>query len=700
MQAMAAFACGVVFALGLGISGMTRPDRVIGFLDVAGDWDATLGLVMAGAVAIGLATFPVILRRRRPVLAPGFCLPERTAIDVPLVVGAAVFGIGWGLSGWCPGPAIVSIASPSKALLAFLASMAAGMIAGRRLDGPRPTSSMPTAQADLARHRLDGAALRSPCDAGTRAVPGRRTGRRALRASLPAILLAGAILVPLAGKAFTIDDPPFLRQAEKALDDPLHPATAVMVWSEVPRPLRLSQVMPVGPVMAWLLVPTILAGGSEIVAHLTQFALFALSLFTVASLAIRLGGDDRLARWSSLLLASTPAALCMAGTAMPDIPAMALGLVGIERLVAWRQEGRPAAGIATAVSLGLAPLARSHAGLLIGLAPLFLEAPWRSRRQWLPVVGAVVLAGLLVWLTRDPLGRTSDIVRSAGIFSSTSNIRSNLVAFGTHWILLLPLGPAWIIARGARFWRSPLPYGCALAASVVVATSPLRAWLWIAPIAGLGIAVVLDVVAAALHDRDGVTIALAAWLLVSLPITVYLHFPSKYLVVSAPGAAIVAATALRTLPRRAARTALAGITIAGAVFGLLLLRADASFAGLGRRAVEELVRPHVARGERVWFNVNWGFQWYAERAGARIVTTTPPRPREGDLLVSARETVTGIPLGAFPRRELVAVVTDSTPGGRIVSTTLGTGFYSNGWGFLPWAWGDGEIDRFELWRLR
>lgn len=520
------------------------------------------------------------------------------------------------------------------------------------------------------------------------------------RAALPAVALAAAILVPLAGKAFTIDDPLFLRQAEQALRDPLHPTTAVMVWSEVPRPLRLSQVMPGGPVMAWLLVPTILAGGSEIVAHLTQLASLVVALLAVASLALRLGGDEGTARRAALLLASTPAVLGMAGTAMPDVPAMTLGLVGIERLVAWKQDGLPAAGLLAAVALALAPFARSHAALLLVLAVFLLDAPWRAWRQWLPVGAAVVLAAALLWVTRDPLGGSSDIARSAGLFSSAANLRSNLVAFGVHWVLVLPLGLAWMIARGSRFWRSPLPYGLAIAASAAVAASPLRSWTWIAPVAGLGVAAVLDVIVEAAQRRDRTRLALAAWLVVSLPIAIYLHFPSKYLVVSAPAAAIVAASALQALPPRAGHALAAGLVAGGALLGVLILRADAEFAGLGRRAAEELIAPRVARGERVWFNVNWGFQWYAERAGARIVTTTPPHPRAGDLLVTARETVTGIPADVFPSRELVATLSDGTPGGRIVSAELGAGFYSNGWGFLPWAWGSGEIDRFTLWRLR
>lgn len=131
MRALAAFVSGLAFALGLGLSGMTQPAKVIGFLDVAGRWDPSLALVMGGAVLVMLVAFAFVLRRRAPVLAPSFDLPTQTRIDRPLVVGAVVFGVGWGLSGVCPGPALVSIATLSPASLVFVAAMLAGTVAFR-----------------------------------------------------------------------------------------------------------------------------------------------------------------------------------------------------------------------------------------------------------------------------------------------------------------------------------------------------------------------------------------------------------------------------------------------------------------------------------------------------------------------------------------------------------------------------------------
>lgn len=130
MRSLAAFGCGLVFAIGLGLASMTQPAKVIGFLDVAGRWDPTLAFVMGGAVLVGLLLFPRILSRRAPLLASRFLVTERTGIDAPLVIGAALFGAGWGLSGYCPGPALVSLVTGAPPVLVFVASMAIGLYAG------------------------------------------------------------------------------------------------------------------------------------------------------------------------------------------------------------------------------------------------------------------------------------------------------------------------------------------------------------------------------------------------------------------------------------------------------------------------------------------------------------------------------------------------------------------------------------------
>lgn len=119
---------GVVFAIGLSVAGMTLPSKVIGFLDVTGDWDPSLGFVMGGAVGVYAVASRLILRRGTPVLAPRFELPTRRDLDVRLLLGAALFGVGWGLSGYCPGPAVVGLAKGAQPTAIFVGAMLLGML--------------------------------------------------------------------------------------------------------------------------------------------------------------------------------------------------------------------------------------------------------------------------------------------------------------------------------------------------------------------------------------------------------------------------------------------------------------------------------------------------------------------------------------------------------------------------------------------
>ena len=132
-RAFAAFASGLLFGLGLAVSGMTDPRKVLAFLDVAGRWDPSLLLVMASAVAVTFAATRLVLRRGAPLLDARFHLPTRDDIDPPLLAGAVIFGIGWGLAGYCPGPALASLAAASTDAIAFVAAMAVGMLAYRAM---------------------------------------------------------------------------------------------------------------------------------------------------------------------------------------------------------------------------------------------------------------------------------------------------------------------------------------------------------------------------------------------------------------------------------------------------------------------------------------------------------------------------------------------------------------------------------------
>jgi len=124
---VAALAAGALFGIGLALSGMTQPEKVIGFLDVGGTWDPSLAFVMAGALLVHTLLARRILRRTRPMLDDAFHLPKTGALDAKLVAGAGIFGIGWGLGGFCPGPAIVSAGCGTLTPLVFVGAMAIGM---------------------------------------------------------------------------------------------------------------------------------------------------------------------------------------------------------------------------------------------------------------------------------------------------------------------------------------------------------------------------------------------------------------------------------------------------------------------------------------------------------------------------------------------------------------------------------------------
>ena len=133
MRSIANLLAGLIFGLSLLISGMANPAKVQNFLDLAGTFDPSLIFVMAGAVVVTFAGYRLVLRRPRPVLAERFYLPTAKDIDARLVGGAALFGIGWGLSGFCPGPAIVSLPLLATGTLIFVPAMLAGIAVARLL---------------------------------------------------------------------------------------------------------------------------------------------------------------------------------------------------------------------------------------------------------------------------------------------------------------------------------------------------------------------------------------------------------------------------------------------------------------------------------------------------------------------------------------------------------------------------------------
>jgi uncharacterized membrane protein YedE/YeeE len=138
MQIALSFLSGMIFGLGLAISGMANPAKVLNFFDVLGGWDPSLAFVMAGALAITFIGYRFILMRRAPALTERFHLPSAGDIDARLILGSALFGLGWGLTGFCPGPAVASLLTMSVEPVIFILAMVAGMLVAARLPQLRP----------------------------------------------------------------------------------------------------------------------------------------------------------------------------------------------------------------------------------------------------------------------------------------------------------------------------------------------------------------------------------------------------------------------------------------------------------------------------------------------------------------------------------------------------------------------------------
>lgn len=121
------FLAGLTFGIGLLLSGMANPEKVLGFLDLAGQWDPSLALVMVGAILVGVVAFRLVAKRQRPLAGGDFRLTTKSEIDTRLVLGSVLFGAGWGLAGFCPGPALVALGAGQTKAVVFVAAMLTGM---------------------------------------------------------------------------------------------------------------------------------------------------------------------------------------------------------------------------------------------------------------------------------------------------------------------------------------------------------------------------------------------------------------------------------------------------------------------------------------------------------------------------------------------------------------------------------------------
>ena len=137
MRLLASYAIGLIFGLGIMISGMANPAKVLNFFDIAGSWDPSLAFVMGGALIVTLIGYRLVLKRPAPRFDRAYFLPTRRDIDVPLVGGSALFGIGWGIAGFCPGGALPALGTGRTEVFLFMAALIAGIVAAKALQRPR-----------------------------------------------------------------------------------------------------------------------------------------------------------------------------------------------------------------------------------------------------------------------------------------------------------------------------------------------------------------------------------------------------------------------------------------------------------------------------------------------------------------------------------------------------------------------------------
>jgi len=516
------------------------------------------------------------------------------------------------------------------------------------------------------------------------------------------MVLAALLLLPFLNTPFTIDDPIYLREAQHVLADPLHPQAFNMVWS-TDLDLRASQILPGGIAAPYLLIPTALAGCAEWVGHLTQLVLLFAALIAIALMALRLGLDRRQARLTTLLTAACPAVLGMAGTVMPDIPAMLFVVLGMERIAAWRDGHKWPQALLAIVWLALAALTRAHTILVLAAAFVLLldgigadEIRASFRRfpaRFLPILLTPVVYLLVSALTADPEHGGKNIVGSMMMADSSQMVIRNGLAFLAHWLLVVPFTIPWLVLR---FRRVAVAMVTVIPGTALLVAHPRP----VAAAAAATFVALADVLWDAVRRRDRVQLALWLWLFPALPVAVYFHLPSKYLLLSVPAAVMLV---IRLIPQSRPETVrwlVPSAAIAGAVLGLLILLGIRDLAEIQRHAVAELIEPRVKLGEHVWFAGHWGFQWYAELAGARPVTQLPPLPRRGDIVVVSKiDSPVFARLWTGPRKTLRHLSYTSGGLGRIMDFRARAGFFSSPFGYLPWIWGPGRASLFEVWEV-
>ena len=212
-----------------------------------------------------------------------------------------------------------------------------------------------------------------------------------------------------------------------------------------------------------------------------------------------------------------------------------------------------------------------------------------------------------------------------------------------------------------------------------------------------GLVAIVDLISSFAQASDQLGMLLSLWLFMPLPAVIYLHLPLKYMLAVAPAVVLIIIRVLDALPKRREYLVYGVVLLSCTGYSMLLLRTDADFAEYGRRASAELIAPRVAAGEKVWFSGQWGFYWYAQKAGAKVTKPGEAGPNPGELLVVGLMEGGDAALNRFPNRELLDSRGYSSPHGRTMG--YGAGLYSNYYGILPWRWNPSATNVYEVWRI-
>ena len=522
-----------------------------------------------------------------------------------------------------------------------------------------------------------------------------------LSCAWPALLLATVCLLPYLNKPFLIDDPHFLAMAQQIVKHPAHPMDFTICWNLAPDCTKAYALTPGNALMGYVLVPTVLSGAHEWTAHLTQLMLVWIAIVAMTSLVLRFGWDRRHAIVGALLLVAIAPFLPMASTAMPDILATAVALVAMERLAAWKAGQKWSQGAAAGIALGFAGFARAHLALLLPLAAFclfenadpkeFLTQVRRKFWLWTPVLAGSALLAVFIAITREH----NLAITPPPVFTGLQNIRPNLFAYLAYFVFPFPLAACWLANR-LKSGPVRIVIILTVAAGATWFLHPLG--LRVSFLAFIGFGVLTDLLYEALDSADHTGLFLMLWILIPLPIVYYGHLPSKYLLPCMPAILLLCFRLIEGFSVQFFRAAAVVLIVASTGYSLLILRSDAEFAKFGRDALYRLIRPHVAAGERVWFDGQFSAYWYAPLAGATLTFPGGPQPKRGDLLVvGLYEGGEYLVLPRFPHRTLVDAVTHKYRFGRTMGA--GIGLYTNRVGYWLWGFGVSPDDRYELWRI-